>query len=81
MYLFTDKQKAELFDAGMTLNDVVNFHNTDDNAWLTADEAMEVFYRWYMDDGMEGERDIPSQMDGVIIPASPSYVEHEGIPF
>ena len=50
MYAFTDKQKAELFDAGVTLDDVANFHDTDDNAWLSANLAFEGVLRWYGDD-------------------------------
>ena len=60
MYMFTDRQKAELFDAGVTIDDVASYHGTDDHAWQSADEAFETLLDWYtMDDDRDGDRDIP----------------------
>ena len=76
MYMFTEKQKAELFDAGVTIHDVAEFHGTDDNAWLSADEAMDGLYRWYMgDDDRDGDRDIPYLTD----PARYEDIEHPNV--
>ena len=54
MYKFTDTQKAALLDAGVTFNNVVDFHAISDNAWLSADEAFNILIEWYGDHSLQG---------------------------
>ena len=67
MYLFTDKQKAELFDAGVTINDVANYYATDDRCIESADEAFYTLIEWYGDHSLQGcgskELDYEAEME------------------
>ena len=50
MYAFTDGQKAALFDAGVTINDVASYYATDDRCIESADEAFDTLIEWYGSD-------------------------------
>ena len=54
MYAFTDKQKADLFDAGVTRDNVANYYATDDRCIESADEAFYTLIEWYGDHSLQG---------------------------
>ena len=47
LYAFSDEHLARLWKAGVTQDEVAQFHGTDDNAWMSADDAVEIIVDIY----------------------------------